>query len=185
MSNPEKLALFTDAEPKEQANMHHIVSSKSAEWYTPAPYIEAARLVMGAIDLDPASSELANRTVKAAKFFTEQDKGLHRDWPGRVFMNPPYRRDGIQGLFVNKLVMQYRIGVTTEAILLIGNRTETEWFQPLWDFPICFTNHRISFISPDGKADSPVNANVFVYFGPHSDKFKEVYSRFGTVVIRL
>jgi phage N-6-adenine-methyltransferase len=165
-------------------NMQHVVSSKSAEWYTPAPYVEAARQVMGAIDLDPASSEAANRVVKAAKFFTATEDGLRYNWPGRVFLNPPYRRDGIQGHFVNKLVMQFSLGTTTEAILLIGNRTETEWFQPLWDFPICFTNHRISFISPTGAADSPVNANVFVYFGPDPTKFSQVFSKFGTVVVR-
>jgi DNA N-6-adenine-methyltransferase (Dam) len=145
--------------------MRHIVSSESAEWFTPSVYIEAARRVMGGIDLDPASCELANRTVKAAQFFNVEENGLVREWFGKVFLNPPYRRDGIQGKFVDKLVCEYKAGRCTEAIILVGNRTECDWFAPLWEYPMCFTNHRIRFVSPVGEKDSPVNANVFAYLG--------------------
>jgi hypothetical protein len=56
-------------------------------WYTPAPYIEAARAVMGGIDL-PASTEEANRTLQ---FFTAEDDGLAHLWNGRGFLNPTYK----------------------------------------------------------------------------------------------
>src|SRR5690348_6054415 len=102
--------------------MHHIVSSKTAEWFTPGHYIEAAREVLGDIDLDPASCELANRTVRATRFFDAAQDGLRQQWHGRIFMNPPYRRDGIQGRFVAKLITEYRDGRCTEAIILTGTR---------------------------------------------------------------
>ena len=165
--------------------MHHIVSSESEHWFTPAKYIEAARQVMGGIDLDPASCEQANLTVKAARFFTADENGLVQPWHGRVFLNPPYRRDGIQGLFVDKLIAEYSACRCTQAIILIGNRTECDWFAPLWAYPLCFTNHRIKFVSPLGKKDSPVNANVFAYLGSNPEKFHEVFSRFGEIVVRM
>jgi hypothetical protein len=39
------------------------------EWFTPEKYIELARSVLGEIDLDPASCEAAQKTVRAKKWF--------------------------------------------------------------------------------------------------------------------
>ena len=57
-------------------------SSKDEEWYTPAKYIEAARGVLGAIDLNPASRLAANEIVQAAKFYSKQQDGLSLPWCG-------------------------------------------------------------------------------------------------------
>lgn len=42
-------------------------------WYTPQFIIDAAREVLGTIDLDPASDSEANKTVKAIKFYSVVD----------------------------------------------------------------------------------------------------------------
>ena len=60
------------------------------EWYTPPAIVEAARVAMGGIDLDPASCEEANKVVRAAAYWTAADGPLERDWTGRVWLNPPY-----------------------------------------------------------------------------------------------
>src|SRR5262249_31538221 len=60
-------------------------SCQSTEWFTPAAYLEAAREVLGAIDLDPASCPQAQEAVRAAHYFTAADDGLSRPWHGRVW----------------------------------------------------------------------------------------------------
>ena len=62
------------------------------EWHTPAQWIEAARRVLGAIDLDPASSDRAQETVGAETYFTKETDGLSRPWAGRVWLKPAVRR---------------------------------------------------------------------------------------------
>jgi hypothetical protein len=52
------------------------------EYYTPAIYVDAAREVMGGIDLDPASCEVAQKTVRATAYYTQDDCGLSKDWHG-------------------------------------------------------------------------------------------------------
>lgn len=64
-------------------------SNQTNEHYSPTRPVEAARAVMGAIDLDPASCALANETVRASAFFSKLDDGLKQKWHGRVWLNPP------------------------------------------------------------------------------------------------
>lgn len=45
------------------------------EWYTPAALVDAARQVLGEIDLDVASSAKANEAVGAKNFYTVADDG--------------------------------------------------------------------------------------------------------------
>ena len=64
-------------------------SSESAEHYTPAAIVEAARRTLGQIDLDPASCDEANAWIKAPRIFTADDDGFTKPWWGRVFLNCP------------------------------------------------------------------------------------------------
>lgn len=163
-----------------------LLSSESNEWYTPSKYVEAVRRVLGEIDLDPASSDEANEIVKARSYYTKEDDGLSRDWYGRVFMNPPYGK--LAGKFVEKLVQEYRNGRVTQAIALLNsNATETRWFKPLWDFTLCFTDHRIHFIPPKGRENRyrATHGSVFVYMGENLHQFWREFSKFGHVVRKV
>jgi ParB family transcriptional regulator, chromosome partitioning protein len=54
------------------------------EWFTPQDIIDRARLVLGEIDLDPASHIVAQQKIKARKWFSKEQDGLTKDWSGRV-----------------------------------------------------------------------------------------------------
>jgi phage N-6-adenine-methyltransferase len=117
------------------------------EWYTPPEYLDHARAVLGEIDLDPASSRDAQRTVKAAEFFTLSDDGLKHEWRGRVWLNPPYAQPAIAH-FVSKMMEERLSGRVTAAIMLTHNYTDTAWFQEAASVAdaICFTRGRVRFI---------------------------------------
>jgi hypothetical protein len=172
--------------PIKKATHQLVNSSQSNEWYTPENYIEAVKEVLGAIDLDPASNSLADQTVKAKRFFSIDDDGLKQPWNGQVFLNPPYgfNDDGEsnQAIWSKRLIEQYQLGITKEAILLVNASTASQWFKPLWDYPICFTDHRIKFYSSEENSNQPTKDNCFVYFGKQLEKFVQVFSKFGSIV---
>lgn len=165
-------------------NIRVLTSSESPEYYTPRPYVDAVRDVLGGIDIDPASSAVAQETVRAGTFYTTEDDGLAKDWPGRVFLNPPY--GALAPRFVARLMEQYEAGVTNAAIVLLNaHATDTKWFRPLWEHTLCFTDHRIDYNSPEGKRTASTHGSVFVYLGLNRARFAEVFSQFGPVVHRL
>jgi DNA N-6-adenine-methyltransferase (Dam) len=177
---------WTVAEMGQAANF----SSESIEWYTPARYIEAAREVLGEIDLDPASSAQANAVVRASKFFSKEDDGLARDWFGRVFMNSPYGRtaDGrsLAAAFCNKAIDEFAAGNVEACIILVNSLHSQSWQAPLYDYPFCLVDHRIQFVSADGEENkNPTFQNIFVYLGNDVLKFAKVFSRFGYVAKKI
>lgn len=154
----------------------------SDEWYTPAEYIEAARAVMGDIDLDPATCRAAQETIRARAFFTKEDDGLVQSWHGRVWLNPPYSASLVQG-FVDKLCAEYDAGRMTEAVVLVNNATDTAWFHSLLArFPACVLRRRVPFWRPGFSGGGARQGQVSFYLGPNVDRFRVVFSRFGVVV---
>jgi hypothetical protein len=158
-----------------------VQQSLSNEHYTPAKYIEAARAVLGEIDLDPASCKRANKIVKAKKFFSED--GEVKPWAGRVWLNPPYGR--LAGQFVAKLSAEIGAKHVSAAIVLVNAHcTDTDWFTPLWDSLLCFTDHRINFYGDDERSGS-THGSVFAYFGANIESFSDNFREFGAIVRRL
>ena len=163
-----------------QKRPHVTFNSGNNEWYTPEKYIDLAREVLGAIDLDPASCELANETVKAERFYSEQDDGLTKEWTGRVWMNPPYGSDLI-GQFTEKFAKEYTAGNITEGIVLVNNATETAWFCNMMTAAsaVVFPRGRIRYNSPTKESNAPIQGQAFIYFGEHYNRFLDVFGEIG------
>jgi phage N-6-adenine-methyltransferase len=184
-------AALTDARERcrricEQENISTIRGTEGTgefERYTPKLYIDKAREVLGEIDLDPATSKYAQKTVGATEYFTADDDGLERDWKGRVWLNPPYHRE-LAPKFINKLVAELVAGRVTEAIMLTNNSTDTEWFRTAADAcdRICFTTGRIHFEVPDAESVLPTQGQAFFYFGTKTKEFVKVFKSVGWCV---
>jgi hypothetical protein len=159
--------------------MAHVKNnSGNNEWYTPSKFIESARLVMGSIDLDPASSDIANKIVKATKYHTIADSGLDSEWFGNVWMNPPYARD-LFPKFIDKLVASQ----VTQYITLTNNNTDTVSGAKLLRHStiVCFVNKRIKFVAPDGTlGKSPLQGQIICYKGRKPETFVDNFSQYGT-----
>jgi ParB family chromosome partitioning protein len=156
---------------------HVMYNAGDNEWYTPQDYIERVVAVMGAIDLDPASTAIANVVVGATCFYTSEEDGLQQEWRGRVFLNPPYSTELIRK-FIEKLLTSSGV---TEAIVLVNNATETGWFQVLADraSAICFPKGRIKFWHPR-KESVPLQGQALVYLGVYPERFIQCFSDQGT-----
>lgn len=155
-------------------------NSGENEWYTPECYIISAKKVMGNIDLDPASSEIANQTVNANLFYSQEEDGLSKEWFGNVWMNPPYSQPLIFQ-FITKLVESNKIN---QAIVLVNNGTETQWGQLLLSNSnaVCFHQSRIRFIDKYGNlGQAPLQGQMICYIGTNITNFINEFSKYGTI----
>jgi ParB family chromosome partitioning protein len=157
--------------------------SGDTEYYTPAPIIEAARSIMGGIDIDPASSAKANEQVKAKKFFALEDDGLSQEWHGTVWMNHPFGR-GRNRKWIAKLEQEYTAGRVTQACCITFAATSEKWFRPLLLRPQCFLFPRTQYLLPDGSVKRGVTKGSCVtYFGPNVEAFAREFSSLGEVKV--
>lgn len=160
-------------------NVKH--SSESNEHYTPSAIVEAARATMGSIDLDPATSVKANKTVKAAGFYALPINGLNYEWHGNIFCNPPggslrenywddaetckYKREtahefGTRSHSVAwwiKLMREYQAGRVKQAVFiaftveLLQLTQGLEGVEAMTDFQVCIPAKRIQFLNENSR----------------------------------
>lgn len=152
------------------------------EKYTPADKVALARLVLGRIDLDPASCPEANAVVKARRYYTIKQDGLRRRWRARtLFLNCPYKRGVLP--WVDKLLRSFDAGDVLEAIALFNMRSSSRWFHALapraWR---CEPWSRVRFWGPGTSGGNGMQDQVWFYLGPNPDRFRAVFELEGRLV---
>lgn len=169
------------------------LSSKSVEHYGPGYIGDLAHVVMGGVDLDPASCEAANRLIRAQRYYASPEDGLVLPWSGRMYINPPGGKrigpDGYlqnqQALWFARAAMSWEDGEIDQALFMVFNLELLRHVQrydcrhPLDSaFLTCWPKKRIDFERPTTAAEraaglglsveqgSPGHPNCIVYMPP-------------------
>lgn len=167
------------------------VNSKSKSWGTPPKYAEAVRAVFnGTICLDPCSNAFSIIKAKHEYCLPEYD-GLACSWDfPTIYVNPPYGSDRERGTTICDWVRRCAMAHSahnSQVIALIPVATNTKH----WKRYVFGAAHAVAFLADtrlrflvDGvdKGKGAPMACAAVYWGNATDRFHEVFARFGTVV---
>lgn len=171
----QQLTMFT--------NQIIIPDGDSDEWYTPLPIIEAARVAMGRIDVDPASSRAANERVRALTYYTRAEDGLSQTWHGNIWLNFPYSNPLP---WVRHLKDRATFSGAVDQYIVLGpERVGTQWFNIMMELSdaMCIFRERIRFDRADNRGTSSPNfGNVAWYKGHRAEAFARAFAAFGHVV---
>jgi hypothetical protein len=131
---------------------------RSVEWYTP-PHIFAALGL--AFDLDPCAPSGGVPWIPAEHHYSE--RGLARQWEGRVWLNPPYGREA--AAWVDRLVAH------GDGVALVFARVDAAWAQRAIKAAttVCLIAGRLSFIDGalggDRKGHNAANGSMLLAYG--------------------
>jgi len=187
------------------------VKREDVEWISNADLVACAHELMGGIDLDPASSNLANEYVQAEKYYTPTDDGLNsQQWHGKVYLFPPsgaYFWDKKQGRW--KMTRTSAISLTSshavwfrrlyhawltreikEALYFTNCPDMIRYDQRIFDFPVCIfrTTPMLVRRTKDEVSSYKTCTSIAVYMQPHenpsesTEKFVEIYSPRGRIL---
>lgn len=151
------------------------------DFYTDVALTDAARVVMGSIDLDPASDMRANKDIQAARFYAKGDlNGLNQPWYGNVWLNPPFSE---WEQWAEKANAELDRGGITQMCLYTGANTMGNKYMARLKSRSdrhVLGDGRWKHWGPKSWTGSPFVSYVF-YYGPNTEKFEEVFSQYGHV----
>lgn len=152
-----------------------LFSSQTDEWITP-PEIYDPLYYEFKFKTDPCTTK--DNPLKCEYFYTKQDDGLHRDWMGSTFINPPYGRkikDWIAEVRRRQLGFYdyHNQKLHRNIVMLLPARTDTSWFhQYIWNIEtnkprhgveIRFIKGRITFVGAKNPAPFPSMIVIFYH----------------------
>lgn len=154
------------------------------DWYTHPTIITAVRDALGGgIDLDPASHIDANETVRATRYFTRDQNGLHQSWEAaRIYLNPPF--DDYEE-FVDKVREEYAAGHFETLICLAASRGQSNlYMRRLFDIAngLCIITGRYPFWGIK-SGTVPVDGWYLVHIGREFEQFARATACLGCVAM--
>ena len=173
--------------------------------------ISSAHALLGGIDLDVASSKVANQYVEAKEFFTPTDDGLNsQQWYGKVYLFPPSGTyfwekktqrwkmtrstsptlASSHAVWFRKLYKTWLAGEVEQGIYFTNCPDMIRYEQKLFDFPVCIlkTPPTLWKNTSEGVSKHKTCTSFIVYLPPmHSsgeatEKFIDIYSHKGRIL---
>jgi phage N-6-adenine-methyltransferase len=167
-----------------------LMSSKGKNWETPDSLFKELDDLFG-FELDVCANK-KNRKVK--KYYGIKDNAFKKKWKGVCWMNPPYGKsenackdDCSKKICVERgyHLEEYLPGVSdwvekaikesgnrsTTIVCLLPARTETDWFQSVWDNAdiLLFLKGRLKFVGAKEVAPFPSVIAVFSSWELHQE----------------
>lgn len=181
------------------------------ELITSSDLAGAAHELLGNIDLDPASSKIANSYVGADNYFGPQQDGLNSQlWFGKVYLFPPSgsyfweeknqrwkmtRASSVSlisghALWFRKLYKAWMNGEIEQGLYFSNCPDMVRYDQTIFDFPICFLRTAPILIkhTSEGIGKHRTCTSFLVYLQPKdrsgeaTQKFIDIYSDRGRVI---
>jgi hypothetical protein len=167
------------------------VRNEDFEWFSNRDLIDSAHLLMGKIDLDPASSDKANEFVGAEHYYTIKDDGLNeQSWFGNVYLFPPsmsyfwnkkaQRWKPTRGLspsltsghavWFRTMRRKWMEGEIEQGVFLTNYMDMCSYCQDLFDFPVCILKNRPTmtrhYFNEDKLVEKPTGISMVIYMQP-------------------
>ncbi len=173
--------------------------------------VSAAHAVLGGIDLDVASSKVANQHVEAKEFFTPSDDGLNaQQWYGSVYLFPPsgtyfWERKtqrwkmtrstsptlvSSHAVWFRKLYRSWLAQEIEQGLYFTNCPDMIRYEQKIFDFPICILRTAPTLLknTSDGVSKHKTCTSFLVYLPPvnsateATERFIDIYSDKGRIL---
>jgi hypothetical protein len=181
------------------------------ELITNPDLISAAYALLGEIDLDVASSKVANSYIEALNYYTPQDDGLNNiEWFGKVYLFPPsgtYYFDkrldkwkmtrsnataitSSHAVWFQRLYRAWWNNEIEQGLYFTNCPDMIRYEQKIFDFPICILKTAPDLIknSSEGITKHRTCTSMVVYLQPKDNpggatqKFIDIYEEKGRIV---
>jgi hypothetical protein len=181
------------------------------ELITNPDLISAAYALLGEIDLDVASSKVANSYIEALNYYTPQDDGLNNiEWFGKVYLFPPsgtYYFDkrldkwkmtrsnataitSSHAVWFQRLYRAWWNNEIEQGLYFTNCPDMIRYEQKIFDFPICILKTAPDLIknSSEGISKHRTCTSMVIYLQPKDNpggatqKFIDIYEEKGRII---